>query len=185
MNTEEAIKLLRRMQEPEAWEPQITGDAYDALEMAITALQAQDIDEKIGYMERLNGGADYFNAFRAISEKVKNTNTFHNNSNDEVNNSNSTQSNGIESKVKGLTACRVPEVAKDTNVHSTEFIIRQAAIDIFDDYNVSVENGELEAYSRDRKRLCDLPSVQPDWDEMIVICDCCGHAIKVERRTDD
>ena len=43
-----------------------------------------------------------------------------------------------------------------------ESISRQAAIDIFDDYNVSVENGELEAYSRDRKRLCDLPSVQPE-----------------------
>ena len=42
-----------------------------------------------------------------------------------------------------------------------ELIDRQAALDIFDDYNVSVENGELEAYSRDRKRLCELQSVQP------------------------
>lgn len=25
-----------------------------------------------------------------------------------------------------------------------------------------------------------LPSVQPDWNEMIVICDCCGHAIHVK-----
>ena len=41
-------------------------------------------------------------------------------------------------------------------------ISRQAAIDIFDDYNISVENGELEAYSRDRKRLCNLPSTQPE-----------------------
>lgn len=43
-----------------------------------------------------------------------------------------------------------------------DLISRQAAIDIFDDYNVSVENGELEAYSRDRKMLCDLPSAQPE-----------------------
>jgi len=41
-------------------------------------------------------------------------------------------------------------------------ISRKAAIDIFDDYNISVENGELEAYSRDRKRLCELPPAQPD-----------------------
>ena len=27
-----------------------------------------------------------------------------------------------------------------------------------------------------------LPSVQPDWNEMIVICDCCGHAIQVKRQ---
>ena len=43
-----------------------------------------------------------------------------------------------------------------------ELIDRQQALDIFDDYNVSVENGELEAYSRDRKRLCDLPPIQPE-----------------------
>lgn len=41
-------------------------------------------------------------------------------------------------------------------------ISRKAAIDIFDDYNVSVENGDLEAYRRDRKRLCELPSAQPE-----------------------
>ena len=44
----------------------------------------------------------------------------------------------------------------------SDLISRQAAIDIFDDYNISVENGELEAYSRDRKRLCELPSAQPE-----------------------
>lgn len=42
-----------------------------------------------------------------------------------------------------------------------DLISRQAALDIFDDYNVAVENGQLEAYSRDRKRLCDLPPVTP------------------------
>lgn len=123
--------------------------------LAITALQAQDKLQDIEYMCRLSGGADYFNAFRAISEKVKNTTTFLNNLNDGVENSTATQSNGIESKVKGMTACRVPDAPTDT-------ISRQAAIDIFDDYNVSVENGDLEAYSRDRKRLCDLPPAQPE-----------------------
>lgn len=44
---------------------------------------------------------------------------------------------------------------------STACISRQAALDIFDDYNVAVENGQIEAYSRDRKRLCDLPPAQP------------------------
>ena len=43
-----------------------------------------------------------------------------------------------------------------------DLISRQSALDIFDDYNVSVENGELEAYSRDRKRMCELPSAQPE-----------------------
>ena len=43
-----------------------------------------------------------------------------------------------------------------------DLISRQSALDIFDDYNVSVENGELEAYSRDRKRMCELPPAQPE-----------------------
>lgn len=44
----------------------------------------------------------------------------------------------------------------------SDLIDRQLAIDVFDDYNVSVENGELEAYSRDRKRLCELPPAQSE-----------------------
>ena len=87
-------------------------------------------------------------------------------------NSTATQFNGIESKVKGMTACRVPEVTKDTDVLNTDCISRQVAIDALD-----CINGVEEV-------LKALPSVQPDWDEMIVICDCCGHAIKVERKTD-
>lgn len=38
MKTDEAFEILRRMQEPEAWEPQISEKAFDALEMAIDAL---------------------------------------------------------------------------------------------------------------------------------------------------
>ena len=62
----------------------------------------------------------------------------------------------------------------DSLIPCEEAISRTAAIDIFDDYNVSVENGELEAYSRDRKRLCDLPSAQPE----IIHCQDCIHAIE-------
>lgn len=38
MESSRAIALLRRMQEPEAYEPQITEEAYEALELAIKAL---------------------------------------------------------------------------------------------------------------------------------------------------
>lgn len=38
MTNEKAINLLRRIQEPEAYEPQITEEAFEALEMAIRAL---------------------------------------------------------------------------------------------------------------------------------------------------
>lgn len=62
---------------------------------------------------------------------------------------------GIDERPVYCPLSDVPEPCQDT-------VSRQAAIDIFDDYNVSVENGELEAYSRDRKRLCELPSAQPE-----------------------
>lgn len=38
MTNEKAIDLLRRMQEPEAYEPQITEEAFEALELATRAL---------------------------------------------------------------------------------------------------------------------------------------------------
>ena len=40
MTKEEAIAMLKRMQDPEAWEPQITQAAFEALNMAISALEA-------------------------------------------------------------------------------------------------------------------------------------------------
>ena len=43
-----------------------------------------------------------------------------------------------------------------------DLISRQAALDIYDDYNADVENGELEAYRRHRKRMLELPSAQPE-----------------------
>ena len=39
MTNSEAIKILERLQEPEPWEPQITREAYQALEVAIEALE--------------------------------------------------------------------------------------------------------------------------------------------------
>lgn len=38
MTNEKAVDLLRRMQEPEGYEPPITEEAFEALEMAIRAL---------------------------------------------------------------------------------------------------------------------------------------------------
>lgn len=39
MTNERAIKILERMQEPEVWEPAITPAAFEALQMACTALR--------------------------------------------------------------------------------------------------------------------------------------------------
>ena len=44
MTKTEAIAMLKRIQEPEAWESQITQAAYEALDMAIKALERQSED---------------------------------------------------------------------------------------------------------------------------------------------
>lgn len=46
MTNAEAITMLKRMQEPEAWEPQITEEAFNALDMAITALRNEQKAEE-------------------------------------------------------------------------------------------------------------------------------------------
>lgn len=53
-----------------------------------------------------------------------------------------------------------------------DLISRQAAIDLCDWYDNPSMHDDLEK----------LPSAQPDWNEMIVICDCCGHAVHVKRQ---
>lgn len=47
MTPKEAITMLRRIQEPEAWESQINEAAFEALEMAISALETQTSAEEI------------------------------------------------------------------------------------------------------------------------------------------
>ena len=51
MTNEEAVRILRRIQEPEAWEPQINGAAFEALDMAIEALGIKPCDYTKACME--------------------------------------------------------------------------------------------------------------------------------------
>ena len=41
---------------------------------------------------------------------------------------------------------------------------------------------EAEEYQRIIDRFMAFASAQQEWNEMIVICDCCGHAIHVKRQ---
>ena len=42
MNTKRAIELLERMRDPEPWEPKITDQAAEALDMAIKAMKEEE-----------------------------------------------------------------------------------------------------------------------------------------------
>lgn len=45
MTKAEAIAMLKRIQEPEAWEPQINQAAFEALDMAIEALEKEPCED--------------------------------------------------------------------------------------------------------------------------------------------
>ena len=47
MTKAEAIEMLKRIQEPEAWEPQINQAAFEALDMAIEALSQESSEDVI------------------------------------------------------------------------------------------------------------------------------------------
>lgn len=57
-------------------------------------------------------------------------------------------------------------------------ISRQAAIDVAD--AVWIVTGDKNV-AKVWDQIKDLPSVQPEWEEILVICDVCGHAIRVKR----
>lgn len=62
-----------------------------------------------------------------------------------------------------------------------DLISRNAAIDAMCD-NCDTVKASCPHYPCSRYvALEKLPPEQPDWNEMIVICDCCGHAIHVKR----
>lgn len=47
MTKAEAIAMLKRIQEPEAWEPQINQAAFEALDMAIEALSQESSEDAV------------------------------------------------------------------------------------------------------------------------------------------
>lgn len=74
-----------------------------------------------------------------------------------------------------------------------DLIDRQAAIDaigaLSDAMFKNIEKGAtypkrqwFDGMANAESIIEDLPSAQAEWNEMIVICDCCGHAIHVKRQ---
>lgn len=67
----------------------------------------------------------------------------------------------------------------DTNVGNTDTISRADAIKAFCERCGNL--GEPCDGCNDIPLLYSLPSAQPEWEEFLVICDNCGHAIRVKR----
>ena len=66
MTKAEAIAMLKRIQEPEAWEPQINQAAFEALDMAIEALSqesSEDVISRQAAIDAINALHDKPNAW--------------------------------------------------------------------------------------------------------------------------
>ena len=59
MTKAEAIAMLKRIQEPEAWEPQINQAAFEALDMAIEALSQESSEDVISRQAAIDVASGY------------------------------------------------------------------------------------------------------------------------------
>ena len=59
MTKAEAIAMLKQIQDPEAWESQITQAAYEALDMAIKALEQQPCEDTISRQAAIDAIGKY------------------------------------------------------------------------------------------------------------------------------
>lgn len=50
-----------------------------------------------------------------------------------------------------------------------------------DDWSQRISTSYADALNEVVEMLDDAPAIEPDWYEMLVICDNCGHAIHVKR----
>ncbi len=171
MTREEAIHILIRMQEPEAYEPQITADAYGALQMAIEALrnkndlpispllkepkQGKNGSGQIGNTEKLDDRTtdDCISRQAAIDAVIKADYEF----------------TGILSEPRArmfeqtINALPSAQPLIRTEMSSADDIIsRQAAIDALDSIG-SLDTEADRKYAR--SALEALPSAQPDLSE--------------------
>lgn len=60
----------------------------------------------------------------------------------------------------------------------SDLISRQAAYDTLTEYYHHTTETQHEAL---KEALSRVPTAQPEWEELLVICDVCGHAIRVKR----
>ena len=71
MNKDKAIQLLERLQDPEPYEPMLTKDAYDAIQMAIDALSADgDTISREAAVEAINKALDRQTLLNCFVRKV-------------------------------------------------------------------------------------------------------------------
>lgn len=138
----------------------------EALDMAISALQAQELNQEVKKSRcTYKSDCPWYDGSKCNSP---NDHGYH-----ECDYDRGIFPESYEENVENSTKSSLTQKALDT-------ISRQAAID------------EVVTWLKDRMtdgkngkpltdRLKDLPSAQPDWNEMIVMCDCCGHAIHVKR----
>ena len=186
LTREEAIKILKSGS-TFAYDEKEAGEFCEAYDMAIKALQAQDVDAvsrqavmwmltNLSYTQcRTQGEAEVIGLAKIMLIAMPSAQEV-NNSNQEVNNSTSTKPNGIESQAS------YRQVTGKLDI--TDCISRQAAIN-------AIENTDCElppcAWDELTDAIMRVPSAQPD------PCDVCAHKdcgdmriyCPAERRTDE
>ena len=144
MTNEEAAKILRRIQEPEAWEPQINGAAFEALDMAIEALGRQQAAGSKNLISRSSLLAKYDEQHEGPPGRARKL---------------------IEDEPSAL-GTNLAEVGTNCSEfpNSSDTISRQAAIDALDKRFDNIPMEQTTEILQLRKDLRQLPSAQPTFD---------------------
>ena len=150
MTNEEAVKIMRRIQDPEAWEPQITRAAFEALDMAIEALGRQ----------QAAGSGDLISRQEAI--EVAKAHWY---------------KPDIAGELEKLPSAGPTFDARDTQYNlpiGTDYISRQQTKDAIDKYLVGrnlATDGTMMARLINMSVIERLPSAKPE----IIYCKDCKH----------
>ena len=171
MDNQEAIRLIRNLSTmcefTDAYGEPIDSDAYyEAVDIAISALQVQDApDTNVGTMISRQAAIDEIEYELEMINSALDSITLDFNARERLR-----QRRGEAREILNSIQ-QLPSAQPDQNVLEQEYL-------------KGWEDGRknlLEYISR----LLSLPSVQPDWNELTVICDNCGHAIHVKRITNE
>ena len=92
----------------------------------------------------------------------------------------------IQIGLERLPSAQPTEPNTPNTLEALECISRKDAIDALERKKDRNAKGDIGGFynkiiQNDIDTLMQLPSAQPEWEELLVICDNCGHAIRVKR----
>jgi len=164
MTKKEAIAMLKRMQEPEAWEPQINEAAFEALEMAIKALEGEDNvpDTNVGDIISRQAAIDGVKTLHDVAWKNRHEPTL--------------SANVVLDMIRELPSAQPEKRTEErAETHACDLISRQGMCDSLNKYRIekTLEGKDVSLVWECIDKVLQEPSAQPE--QAVKDCRNCKH----------